>query len=203
MPAFRSTTTSRPAAHDSVRLALLRGVNVGSKMVAMADLRRVAEGLGFTQVSTLINSGNLVYRSTRTTPQQDAVALHAAIATTLQVRSTIFVRPLAQVAALLDACPLPVEAALAPSRLLVTLWDEHADDEALDRLVQAAAGDERFVRVPGAVYHWLPHGISASKTYETATRRLGEHITARNWSTMNKLLKRMHTLPPDASAHAT
>ncbi len=206
MPRARPVSaTPRTAAsgEDGARLALLRGVNVGAKMVAMPDLRRVAEEIGFRDVSTLINSGNLVYRSHGTTPAGDAARLHDALVTALEVRSTIFVRTRPQVAAMLAECPLPAEAAEAPAKLLVTVWREPVTDHALSQFVQAAQGDERFVRTSNALWCWLPHGISASKSYEIAARRLGERITARNWSTMNKLLERMHTLPPDASAHAT
>jgi uncharacterized protein (DUF1697 family) len=199
MPRVRlSSAAPRTAASgdDAVRLALLRGVNVGTKMVAMADLRRVAEEIGFRDVSTLINSGNLVYRSSGSTPAADTARLHDALAASLGVRSTIFVRTRAEVAVMLAECPLPAEAAEAPAKLLVTVWNERVTDHALSQFVQAAQGDERFVRTTSALWCWLPHGISASKSYEVAARRLGEHITARNWSTMNKLLARLNTLPP-------
>ncbi len=46
------------------RVALLRGINVGvAKRIAMADLRAVYEGLGYTRVATLLNSGNVVFSS--------------------------------------------------------------------------------------------------------------------------------------------
>ena len=51
-----------PATH----IALLRGINVGNaKRIAMADLKAVVESLGGTGVKTLLNSGNVVFTTTR------------------------------------------------------------------------------------------------------------------------------------------
>jgi len=48
----------------TVCVALLRGINVGkAKRIAMADLRALIEGLGYTDVRTLLNSGNVVFSS--------------------------------------------------------------------------------------------------------------------------------------------
>jgi len=41
------------------------------------------------------------------------------------------------------------------------------------------------------LYLWLPDGVSASVPYEKTARALGDHLTARNWSTMQKLLALM------------
>lgn len=172
-------------------MALLRGVNVGGKKVAMTDLRRVAETLGFTRVSTLINSGNLVYEAPATVPADDAQRLHDAIAHSLGVRCTVFVRTYEDVAAMLRECPLADEARENPSRLLVTVWDEHVSPAMLHAFAGTPVAEEKFVVGAHALYCWLPHGISASVPYEKAARRLGDHITARNWSTMEKLFARL------------
>lgn len=53
----------------SAYLALLRGINVGSaKRVAMSDLRALMEELGFTDVRTLLNSGNVVFSGPKAEP---------------------------------------------------------------------------------------------------------------------------------------
>ncbi len=61
-------------------IALLRGVNVGSHVVKMARLREVFEGLGFTNVGSYIQSGNVFFGS----PNDDRAALIKAIEARLQ-----------------------------------------------------------------------------------------------------------------------
>jgi uncharacterized protein (DUF1697 family) len=192
MPA---AVTSAPA---SPRLALLRGVNVGAKKVAMTELRAVATRLGYTHVSTLINSGNLVYGAVDTTAAEDEQRLHDAIAHDLGVRCTVFVRTREQVGTILRECPFIAEAALDAARLLVTIWDEDVTRAALEGFGATPLTVERFAVGAHALYCWLPDGISASVPYEKASRRLGDHITARNWSTMTKLLARLEEIPAGA-----
>ena len=62
-------------------IALRRGINVGkAKRIAMADLRALLEGLGHTDVATLLNSGNVVFRSGKKIPAKIAAEISAAIA---------------------------------------------------------------------------------------------------------------------------
>ncbi len=184
----------RNSPSPSPRVALLRGVNVGAKQVSMARLRDVATALGFTQVSTLINSGNLVYGGSTDTTAGDAQRLQNAIAATLGVRCTVLVRTRDELAAVLRECPLQDEAARDPAKLVVTLWDASTTPAMRDTFANAPVTVERFVVGAHAIYCWMPEGISASVTYEKVARSLGDHITGRNWSTMQKLLARLESM---------
>lgn len=160
----------------------------------MADLRDIAVGLGFGNVATLINSGNLLYTSTGDTCEREEQLLHDAIAHTLGVRCTVFVRTREQLTEMLDECPLRDEAARDPSRLLVTVWNAGTPRAALESFAATTLTVERFVLGPSALYCWMPDGLSASVPYEKASRALGDHITGRNWSTMRKLLTKLEAL---------
>jgi uncharacterized protein (DUF1697 family) len=187
-------TPAAPAAsaHTAWHVALLRGVNVGGNTkVPMAALKRIAADLGFTDAITLLNSGNLVYRTFGVAPQQAATLLRVAIATELQVDTAVFVRTRDQQATILAENPFQAEAATEPSRLLVTVWDDDTTPAQRALFAEAPVVRERFVVGDHALYLWLPDGISASVVYEKTARALGDHITARNWSTMQKLLALM------------
>lgn len=160
----------------------------------MADLRALALDLGFDNVTTLINSGNLLYTCVGSSPDEDEQTLHDAIAHTLGVRCTIFVRTRDQLAQLLAECPLHDEAARDPAKLVVTVWNGTTPRAALESFAATRLTVERFVLGPSALYCWLPDGISASVAYEKAARALGDHITGRNWSTMQKLLAKLESL---------
>ena len=78
---------------DAVRyVALLRGINVGrAKRIAMGDLRAVVERLGFTEVRTLLNSGNVVFTGATAKPQEIATRIEEALASRLGVSSATIV----------------------------------------------------------------------------------------------------------------
>lgn len=191
MPPRTARLAVPPVAPRDYRVALLRGVNVNGKNIAMADLQAMAVALGFGGPSTLLNSGNLVYHSSPGTPQDDATRLHDAIAERVGIRSTVFVRTYDELVTILQACPLQEEAQANASRLLVTVWDDHVTPDMLAAFTQAPVTVERFVVGAHAMYTWHPDGISASTVYDKAARAAGMHITARNWNTMQKLVTRM------------
>ena len=74
-------------------VALLRGVNVGkAKRVPMATLRTLLSGLGYTDVTTLLNSGNAVFRSAKGSPARHAASIASAISEELQIDVPVIVK---------------------------------------------------------------------------------------------------------------
>jgi uncharacterized protein (DUF1697 family) len=169
-------------------IALLRGVNVGGgKRVPMADLRELATRLGFLEPRTLLNSGNLVYRSPHMKPAEASKRLRAAIMDEMGVDTSVMVLTHDDLARILADNPMPTEALTNPSRFVVTVWSAGTTRAMLDPIANAPTTLERFVVRDHAAYLWFPDGISASTVYDKAARPLGDRITARNWNTMVKL----------------
>src|SRR5918995_369812 len=101
-------------------IALLRGINVGrAKRVAMADLRSLIEGLGFSEVRTLLNSGNAVFQATgRPNVAKVASAIEAAIQSKFGFSVAVIVVPARELNTIVAENPLP-QAASTPSKFLV------------------------------------------------------------------------------------
>ncbi|MFB0824525.1 DUF1697 domain-containing protein [Chromobacterium violaceum] len=168
-------------------VALIRGINVGkAKRIAMADLRRMAAQLGAEEVSTLLNSGNLVCRH-RSAPLL-AAGLEAAI-----VRDCGFsARALALSGRELDAIAAAnpyAELADDPARLLVAFPLQPAALADCERVEYERGGAERLHVGAGAAYLWCAEGLMDSPLAADFTRRLGERFTVRNWTTTLKLLR--------------
>ncbi len=102
-------------------VAFLRGINVGrAKRIAMADLRVLVEGLGYTGVRSVLNSGNVVFRAVGTTAQEAAQAIEEALVLKLGVAARVFVLEHAELNAIVDGNPL-LEVAIDHARLIVFL----------------------------------------------------------------------------------
>jgi uncharacterized protein (DUF1697 family) len=170
-------------------IALLRGINVGgNKLVAMARLRSLLEAIGFTDVATLLQSGNAVFSAKR----QDAAKLGHKIGQAIEREFGfpvgVVIRTSAQLAAVLDANPLQVSAD-AGSRCLVTFLSGAPDKSVLDALDPSTFLPDEFRLAGQEIYAHFPNGIGTSKLAAIlASARLGVTATARNWNTVTKLL---------------
>ena len=175
-----------PTTSSDVQVALLRGINVGrAKRIAMADLRALVASLGFADVRTLLNSGNVVYRAAGVAPADAAVRLERAIVSTLGVASRVTVLTAAELDAVVAANPWPdVPDA---SRLLVTFVTDPADRIRVEPLAAQAWGSERLALGPRSAYAWCPDGVLASRLSDAMTKALRDGATARNWATVRKL----------------
>ena len=168
-------------------VALLRGVNVGkAKRVPMADLRALLAALGYDGVSTVLNSGNAVFRAAGGTPARHAAAIAAAIAGRLHVEVPVVVKSARQLAAIVDDNPLADDAA-DPSRLLVAFVQEPASLAGLGAVQEKVVPPERFHIGRGAAYLLCANGLLGSAAGEALLGRAGRSATTRNWATVLRL----------------
>jgi uncharacterized protein (DUF1697 family) len=167
--------------------ALLRGINVGrAKRVAMADLRALIEKLGYREVRTLLNSGNVVFGAPATVLGDHAGRIEEGIARTLGVSSRVTVLSAGEVARVIDENPL-LDLATNPSLLLVFTVAEAEDRRALQAIVRADWGKEAAALGKHALYAWCPGGQIESPLAIAVNRALGDRTTSRNWATFQKL----------------
>jgi len=179
----------------SRQVALIRGINVGrAKRVAMADLCALVESLGYGEVRTLLNSGNVVFTSPCAAPGNAAARIERALATELGVSARVTVLTATELAAAVSDNPL-LEVATDPSRLLVTVLSDPADRPKLESLLTQDWAPEVLAIGTRVAYLWCAEGILASRLAEAVNRILGDSATARNWATMLKL----HAITEDRS----
>lgn len=168
-------------------VALLRGVNVGNgNRVTMADFKAILESLGYTGVSTLLNSGNAVFTSTGRSQVKHAGFIATALQQTLGVTTPVIVKSAAEWSEVINVSPIdPPES--DHSKYLVAF--AAGDDElmALERLQDLAQGTERFVVTKVAAYLYCPAGVLQSRVGEALLGKAGKRVTTRNWATVMKL----------------
>jgi len=173
--------------NSSCYIAFLRGINVGrAKRIAMADLRTLVEGVGYTGVRSLLNSGNLVFRAEGVTAQEAAAAIEEALVLRLGVAARVFVLGREELGALIDGNPL-LDVATDHARLIVFLLGAAVQRDKLAALDSRDWGCERLALGERAAYVWCPEGMLLSAAATSLGRLLGDGTTSRNWNTLLKL----------------
>jgi uncharacterized protein (DUF1697 family) len=168
-------------------VALLRGVNVGkAKRVPMAELRAVLSGLGYTDVATLLNSGNAVFRATKGTPAKHSADIAAAISTKLKVAVPVIVKSVGDLATIISENPIK-PGADQHSRFLVAFTQDTKALSSLTAIQSLVTPPERFMVGKNAAFLLCPAGILQSKAWEALLGKAGKAATTRNWSTVLKL----------------
>ena len=169
-------------------ILLLRGINLARRnRIAMPELREGLTGAGFGDVRTYLQSGNVVVSSTA---RADDVARKAQrlIAKEFGLDIAVLVRTRAQLGKVVERNPLQKVAKNA-TRYQVSFLDRKPTRDVMRRVEEAAAPAERVVAIGREIYAWHPEGIGRSRLWTLlAGQHLGVTATARNWTTVTKLL---------------
>lgn len=165
--------------------ALLRGVNVGSARLAMADLRRIVTDLGHSDVKTYLQSGNVVFTSPPAKAATLAEGIERRLADELGLRVPVLVRDGAELATIVDASPYAAKQD-DPTRMLVAFLSA-APTAARRRELTVPAGENIEYEVLGREIHLhFPDGGYGRTKFTNAhlEKKLGVVATTRNWKSV-------------------
>ena len=172
-------------------IALFRAVNVGGRLVRMADLKDVLLELGLQDPQTLLQSGNAVFGVDASAARGTVASLEARIERALHaktgIQSDTFVRTATEWDAVIAANPFD-DAGSDPSHMVLTTLRAEPSAAAVKTLEASIKGREVVHAHGRALYVVYPDGIGTSKlTNVTIERALDTRGTARNWNTVLKL----------------
>lgn len=159
----------------------------GKKPVAMADLRALAADLGCSDVRSLLQSGNLVFRGNGAAARLER-RLEQEAEARLGLSTTFFLRSAPEWRDIIAGNPLRAEAERDPGHLIVMCLRD-APDAARVKALQGAIVGREVVRAGGRhLYVTYPDGAGRSRlTTALIDRTLGTICTGRNWNTVRKL----------------
>ena len=168
-------------------VALFRGINVGkAKRIAMADLRTLLTRLGYTDVQTLLNSGNAIFTGDAESAGKHSDRIRQTVLKKTGVDALVIVKSAKDMGGIVEGNEL-VAIANDPSRLLVALTNDTKALTSLRALARAPWGDERIHVGKHAAYLWCANGILESKAANALLKGLKGTGTTRNWATLNKI----------------
>lgn len=174
------------------KIAILRGINVGGKRkILMADLRSLLEGLGFSDVSTYIQSGNAFFSSqTKSTDLEIADEIQKAILEKYGFEVPVIVRTAKSIANAIKNNPFYEDESTDISKLHLTFLKEKPSDENRLKTETYNYEPDKFIISGSDTFIYCEGKYHKSKlTNNFFEKKLKVSATTRNWKTVLKLLE--------------
>lgn len=168
-------------------IALLRGINVsGHKKILMADLRNLLQKIGFIEVQTYIQSGNVVFSSSEDKTDLERI-ISEAILKKYGWEVPVLVLTSSEINLILENCPFSDE---KKEKSYFVLLQAAPSSESIAAIESVFYPNEEFVITNSCVYLYSEFGAAKAKLGTNFfERKLKVKATARNYRTMNKLLE--------------
>ena len=165
-------------------VGLLKGVNVGGNhQVPMLELRALFESLGYGDVRTFIQSGNIIFANDAAPVARD---LELEIEARFGIKINVVLRTPVDLRKVIRENPFE---AADPSKLMVGFMAKAPSKSDVDSLDHERFPVERFTVVGANLYLLFPDGMARTKLPDYLHRQLKVPFTVRNWSTVNKLFE--------------
>jgi uncharacterized protein (DUF1697 family) len=171
-------------------IAMLRGINVsGHKMIKMERLRAAFEALGFRDVTTYVQSGNVVFNAATKSPALITKQIEEKILSDFGFDVPVFLRTAGELGGIVKGNAFVKDAAIDLTKLHVTFLSGAAPQTAAKSLEGLAVKPEQFQISGREIYLHCPNGYGTTKLSNTAIeKKLGVGATTRNWKSVNALL---------------
>lgn len=172
-----------------VYVALLRGINIGShKRMKMEKLRASCEALGFKNVQTYIQSGNIVCQAGKLSSEAAAKKIEAQIEKDFGFSADVIARTGEEMNQIVTGNPLHKEPDVDAAKLHIVFFSEAPSTEAIKKLEAIVKAPDKVRHKGKEIYFYFPNGVSGSSIWKhNLDRVLGISGTMRNWKTVNSL----------------
>lgn len=171
-------------------LALFSAVNVGGRnKLPMAELKELCRQFPITDVSTYLQTGNLVFTAVNPPDHQFITALQQSIEQRFGFVCSIFIRNADEMQQLVANNPFTTQPQIDPKQLLLVFLQQAPSAQQFSALQQAVKGEEQLFLWGNSLYiSYHPLGIGKSKlTNKVIEKHLAVECTGRNWNTVCKL----------------
>jgi uncharacterized protein (DUF1697 family) len=182
-------------ASNAVFVALLRGINVGgNNMISMKALKDSFERLGFSNVATYINSGNVLFQTKAADARKLEAKIEKMLVAEYQLACKVVVRSADEMASLIKKLPKDWTGD-SNWRYNVIFLRHTIDSKAIVKQLNAKPGIEQVVYVPGTLL-WSAHVKDLTRTamVKLASHKMFQEMTVRNLNTTRKLHQLMQQM---------
>jgi len=177
-------------------IAMLRGVNVtGHNTIKMEVLRGLCQGLGFRNVETYVQSGNIVFQALLEIPEAISKRIGETVLRSFGFDTPVIVRTSKEMRNVIGNNPFLKEKGIDSSKLHVTFLSETAQKGSEKKLETLATNPDRFYPASHEIYLYCPGGYGRTRLSNNAIEKaLSVEATTRNWKTTNTLFEMVSIL---------
>ena len=191
----RNTTKRGSKSRLGIFVALLRGVNVGgNNMINMRALKQSFETLGFTDVATYINSGNIIFRTKEVDQRKLERKIEEMLSRDYGLDSKVVVRSLSEIAKLVESLPSSWNAASDWRHNVIFLRHSIDSEEILAELPAKTDIEEVCYRKGALLWSVKATTLGQTQMAKLASRKMSQDMTVRNLNTTKKLNELMNKL---------
>jgi len=172
-------------------ISLLRGINVGgNRKIKMADLKALYTSLNFTEVTTYIQSGNVIFNTNINDQAKIKMLIEKAIAQQFGFNVVVDIRTTAEFTQAFKALPFTdINIDEDGSKVLISFLSQQPKDENIAQLLAVVKAPEQLIVVNDCAYIYYANGCGRSKlTNVVIEKKLAVNATARNIKTVAKLI---------------
>ncbi|MCH7827061.1 MAG: DUF1697 domain-containing protein [Bacteroidetes bacterium] len=172
----------------TVYISMLRGINVsGQKKIKMDELKKLYESLGFKNIKTYIQSGNVIFDFSDTNISKLINKIELKIKKSFSYDVPVLIKTKNDLQKLIANNPFVKKDS---SKLYVTFLSDTPIQSPIDEITKIKDKSEEFIISRKEIYLFYPNGYGRSKlTNNYFERKLKLSATTRNWKTVNKLLE--------------
>jgi uncharacterized protein (DUF1697 family) len=171
-------------------ISILRGINVsGHKIIKMDALKNMCINLGFNNVQTYIQSGNIVYKFRQTETNNLNKMISETILNTFGFEVPVVTKSAEQLQEIIKNNPFTKDTHFDPAFFHITFLSDSPDSSKIQLLDQAELKNDKFALIDKAIYLYCPNSYSSSKLSNCfIENKLKVTATTRNWKTVNELM---------------
>jgi uncharacterized protein (DUF1697 family) len=169
-------------------ISLLRGVNMtGHNSIKMAELASLYKDLGFTEVQTYIQSGNVIFKSSES---EDDIRnkIERGISEKFSYDIASMIRTVEGLEVLFSSNPYLKEADFDPAKMAVVFLHEHVTDIQSTKVSTVSYPPDKFMICGREIFIYCPNGFGRTKLYTNFfENKMGVTGTTRNWKTIKTI----------------
>lgn len=175
-----------------VLISFLRGINMtGHNSLRMADLTLLFKDLGFSDVVTYIQSGNVIFSNPADLPGNDiSFKIEKAIFERFSYVVPVMLRTVQEIKNFTVINPFINEENFEPSKMAVILLHEECTPEQIQKVIDIDYPPDKFKIIGREIFIYCPDGFGKTKLYTNFfEKKMGVSGTARNWKTITSILQ--------------
>lgn len=158
--------------------------------IKMDVLRDLYESLGFSDIQTYVQSGNVLFRTKDKDEAKLRDRIEAGIEKKFGFRPDVVLRTTAEMRTTVAKNPFAKRKNIDPASLLLTFLAEEPSAEAKKKLTEIKTDPELIYLIGRDLYIYFPQGLARPKLpWMTVVKTLKTTGPGRNWNSVEKLLK--------------